>query len=288
MNTVIIIDSCSDLPFEYVQSHGLPVVNLSFHLKGNDYIDDFGQTIGYTDFYNEVRKGEMPTTSQVNVEVYTEIFRRYIREGNSIILLSFSSALSGSYNSAVIARKLMLEECPDADISLIDTKSASLGEGLLVYHAVDMLEKGASKDEIVEWVENNKLRVNHWFTVEDLNHLKRGGRVSGAAAFIGTILDIKPILKVDDEGRLIPVIKAKGRKKSLKALFDKLEENITSPEEQVIFISHGDSPDDAKSLADMIRSRYAVKDIIINCIGPVIGSHAGPGTIALFFMGEKR
>lgn len=212
MKTVILIDSCTDLPFSYVKSHDLPVVNFSYHLNGIDYTDDFGQTVSYKEFYNVVRKGELPTTSQVNVEVYADIFRKYVKEHKSIIVLSFSSALSGSFNSAVVARKLVLEEYQHADISLIDTKSASLGEGLIAYYAIDMLEKGASKDEIVEWVESNKLKVNHWFTVEDLNHLKRGGRLSGASAFIGTLLNVKPILKVDDEGRLVPLSKSKAEK----------------------------------------------------------------------------
>lgn len=217
-----------------------------------------------------------------------EFFKPYVKAGVSIIYLSFSSALSGSYNGAVLARDMLMEEYEDADITIIDTKAASMGEGLIAWYAISMLENGASKDEIIDWVENNKLKVAHWFTVEDLNHLKRGGRVSGAAAFIGTLLSIKPLLHVDNEGRLIPKFKVKGRKKSLKALFDKLDETIVNAKDQVIFISHGDSEDDAIYLADMIRKKHPVKDIIINCIGPVIGAHSGPGTIALFFIADTR
>ncbi len=288
MSTVLITDSCTDLPYSYIQAQNLPIVNLTYSFMGKDLPDDFGQTLDYQTFFNEVRKGEMPTTSQVNVDVYLNLFRRYVEEQKAIILLSFSSVLSGSYNSAVLAKGMIMEEFPEADITLIDTKSASMGEGLIVYYAVEMLNSGASKDEIIQWVEENKLKVNHWFTVEDLGHLKRGGRVSGAAAFIGTLLSIKPVLRVDDDGRLIPVLKAKGRKKSIKTLFDKMVEGIVRPEEQVIFISHGDCLEEANLLADMIRAKYQVKDIIINCIGPVIGAHAGPGTLALFFMGDKR
>ena len=288
MNTVLIIDSCTDLPKSYVEAHQLPVVNLTYHFKGIDYPDDFGQSMDYKSFYDAVRKGEMPTTSQVNADVYQNLFRSYVLDGKAIVLLSFSSALSGSYSSAVLARDMVLEEFPEADISLIDTKCASMGEGLLVYYAVEKLESGASKEELVQWVEENKLKVNHWFTVEDLNHLKRGGRVSGAAAFIGTLLEIKPVLRVDDEGRLVPALKAKGRKKSIKTLFEKFEAGVVKPEEQVIFISHGDCQEDAQVLADMIRAKYQVLDIWINCVGPVIGAHSGPGTIALFFMGDKR
>ncbi|NLX71378.1 MAG: DegV family protein [Clostridiales bacterium] len=288
MQTVIIIDSCSDLPFEYVKQHDIPVVNFTFHFKGNDYTDDLGQTISYKDFYDAIRNGETPTTSQVNAQTYTDMFRKYALEGKSIIYLCFSSALSGSYNNSLLARDMITEEFPEADITIIDTKSASLGEGLLVYHAIDMLEKGASREEIIDWVEENKLKLHHWFTVEDLGHLKRGGRLSGTAAFVGSILDIKPVLNVDDEGRLIPRIKVKGRKKALRTLIEKMEENIINPEQQVVAISHGDSPDDADYLAELIRSKFPVKDIIINSIGPVIGSHSGPGTIALFFFGKNR
>jgi len=287
-NPVIILESCSDLTYSYIREHNIPVINFTYHFKGSDNIDDFGQSMDFKTFYDAVRNGEMPTTSQVNTDVYAKAFRSYLEQKRPVIYLCFSSALSGSYNSALLARDMILEEFPDGDIIIIDTKAASMGEGLIAWHAVKMLEEGAGKDEIVQWVESNKLKVAHWFTVEDLNHLKRGGRVSGAAAFIGTMLDIKPILHVDDEGRLMPVTKVKGRKKSIKTLFEKLEESIVKPEEQVIFISHGDSPDDADYLADLIRSRYSVKDIIINNIGPVIGAHSGPGTLAVFFIADRR
>lgn len=288
MDTVLLIDSCTDLPRSYVEKNELPVVSLVCNLKGQEYKDDFGKTLSYKEFYAAVRKGEMPFTSQVNVYVYAEIFKKYVMEGKPVIYLGFSSALSGSMNSAKLAKNMVCEEIKDADITVIDSKSASLGEGLLAYYANDMLRAGASKDETVSWLESNKLRMNHWFTVDDLGHLKRGGRISGTTAFVGTLLDIKPIMHVDDEGRLVPVSKVKGRKKSIKALFEMLQENIVSPEEQVIAISHGDCPEDAEYLKEMILKEYKVKDAIINHVGPVIGSHSGPGTLALFFMGNKR
>ncbi|MHB1393919.1 MAG: DegV family protein [Clostridia bacterium] len=288
MDTVLLIDSCTDLPRSYVEKNEIPFVSLVCNFKGQEYKDDFGKTLSYKEFYNEVRNGEMPSTSQVNVYVYVEIFRKYAAEGKSVIYLGFSSALSGSLNSAYLAKDLVCEEIENADITVIDSKSASLGEGLLAYYANEMLKAGASKDEVVSWLETNKLKMNHWFTVDDLGHLKRGGRLSGTAAFVGTLLDIKPILQVDDEGRLVPVSKIKGRKKSIKTLFEMLQENIESPEEQVIAISHGDCIEDAEYLKEMILKEYKVRDVIINEIGPVIGSHAGPGTVALFFMGSKR
>jgi len=288
MDTVLLIDSCTDLPRSYVDKNEIPFVSLVCNFKDQEYKDDFGKSISYKEFFNAVRNGEMPSTAQVNVYEYTEIFKKYATEGKSVVYLGFSSALSGSLSSAYIARDTVMEEFKDADITIVDSKSASLGEGLLAYYVNEMLKAGASKDEVVSWLETNKLKMNHWFTVDDLGHLKRGGRLSGTAAFLGTLLDIKPVLKVDDEGRLIPISKVKGRKKSIKTLFEMLQENITAPEEQVIAISHGDCIEDAEYLKEMILKEYNVKDVIINHVGPVIGAHTGPGVVALFFMGEKR
>lgn len=288
MDTVLLIDSCTDLPLDYVEENKIPVVSLTCNFKGQEYKDDFGKTLGYKEFYDAVRNGEMPSTSQVNVYAYSEFFKKCAIEGKSVIYLGFSSALSGSLSSAYLARDMVREEIEDADITVIDSKSASLGEGLLAYQANEMLKAGASKDEVVSWLETSKIRMNHWFTVDDLGHLKRGGRLSGTAALVGTLLDIKPILKVDDEGKLIPASKVKGRKKSIKTLFEMLKENIKFPEEQVIAISHGDCIEDVEYLKEMILKEYKVKDVIINHVGPVIGAHTGPGVIALFFMGAGR
>ena len=288
MNTIIITDSCSDLPAGYVEENNIPVIRMTYHLDGRDMEDDFGKTLSYKDFYDLVRKGEMPTTSQINVFTFQEEFKRLLKMEKSIIYIGFSSALSGSLNNAILAKNMILEEKNDADITVIDSKSASMGEGLLVYYASEMLKNGSSKEEIVDWVENNKLRLNHWFTVEDLNHLKRGGRLSGTSAFIGTVLDIKPVLHVDDEGRLVPVTKVKGRKKSIRKMLEMMEERAVDIENQVVFISHGDSVEDAKRLEELILQKHKVKKIVTNYIGPVIGTHSGPGTLALFFLGDKR
>ena len=230
----------------------------------------------------------MPTTSQANVGEFQERFQKYVNEGYSIIYIGFSSALSGCVNSARLAMENIKLDNENSDITIIDSKSASMGLGLLVYYASKMLKEGKSKDEIVNWIEENKLRVNHWFTVDDLNHLKRGGRVSSSVAIVGTMLSIKPIMHVDDEGRLTPVSKVKGRKKSIKVLQEKIVEKIVNPEEQVIFISHGDCLEEAEHLKELITSVIKVKDVIINNVGPVIGSHSGPGTMALFFIGNSR
>lgn len=288
MQPIIITDSCSDLPLEYVKRRNLPILNFTFNFMGEERKDDLGQTLSHSEFYNAVRQGEMPTTSQVNSQTYIDFFKEFIGQGKPIIYMCFSSALSGSYNSALLARNTLLEEYPDAVITIVDTRCASMGQGLLVHHALDLRDKGLDHDKIVEWIESNKLRVAHWFTVDDLEHLRRGGRVSGAAAFIGSILSIKPVLHVDNEGRLIPMSKVKGRKKSIKVLFEKMQETAINPSDQTVFISHGDSVEDANYLADMIREHLGVRDILINPIGPVIGAHSGPGTIALFFLATNR
>lgn len=288
MQPIIITDSCSDLPLEYVRKRDLPILSFTFNYMGEDRKDDLGQTLSYTDFYNGIREGHMSTTSQVNSHTYVDFFRPYVELGKPIIYMCFSSALSGSYNNAVMARQMLLEEYPEASISIIDTLSASMGQGLLVHLALELRDQGFGYKEIIEWIENNKRRLAHWFTVDDLEHLRRGGRLSGAAAFIGSILSIKPILHVDSEGRLVPVSKVKGRKKSLKSLLEKMQETAVNPEQQTVFISHGDAPEDANYLADMVRDQLGVKNILINHIGPVIGSHSGPGTVALFFFATQR
>lgn len=288
MQPIIITDSCSDLPLEYVKKRDLPILSFTFNYMGEDRKDDLGQTLSYTDFYNGIREGHMSTTSQVNSHTYVDFFRPYVELGKPIIYMCFSSALSGSYNNAVMARQMLLEEYPEASISIIDTLSASMGQGLLVHLALELRDQGFGYKKIIEWIENNKRRLAHWFTVDDLEHLRRGGRLSGAAAFIGSILSIKPILHVDSEGRLVPVSKVKGRKKSLKSLLEKMQETAVNPEQQTIFISHGDAPEDANYLANMVRDQLGVKNILINHIGPVIGSHSGPGTVALFFFATQR
>lgn len=288
MNPVVMTDSCSDLPWDYVERHRLPVVNLSYHFDGKDYLDDFGRSLSYQDFYQAVRQGAMPTTSQINVHTFVEVFREYAKQGKEVIYIGFSSALSGTYNSAVAAKEIVQAEYPQANIAVIDSRCASLGQGMLVYYALELRNQGAGFREIVQWVEEHKLKINHWFTVEDLNHLKRGGRLSGAAALMGTVLNVKPVLNVNDEGKLIPQAKVRGRAKSLKHLKEQLDERIVNPEEQVIFISHGDALGDAEALKEMILEDHQVKDIFISYIGPIIGSHSGPGTIALFFMGNSR
>ena len=288
MKTILFTDSCCDLPISFVKENNIQVMSIQVNISGEEIPDDLGVSISHKNFYSLIRNGKLPTTSQVNVDAFERSFRKYVSEGYSIIYIGFSSALSGCVNSARLAKEIIDEEIKDADITIIDSKSASMGLGLLVYYAANMIQEGNSKENIINWIEENKLKVNHWFTVDDLNHLKRGGRVSSTVAIVGTMLSIKPIMQVDNEGRLVPVSKVKGRKKSIKTLCDKLKEKIINSENQTVFISHGDCIEEAESLKNLILSEIKVKEIIINNIGPAVGSHSGPGTLALFFIGNSR
>ena len=274
---IIITDSACDLSPKMVEELGVGVIPLEFQLKGKSYFNyPDEREISTKEFYRIVREGESATTSQVTVHRYT------------VLYIAFSSGLSGSCNSAKVAARELQAKYPDNRVEVVDSLCASLGQGLYVYHAVQEKKKGKSIDQVIQWLEENKLNLCHWFTVDDLNHLKRGGRVSPATAFFGTMLNIKPVLHVDDEGHLIPMGKVRGRKASLDALVDHMAQTAINPKEQVIFISHGDSEADAKYVADQVKAKFKPKEIYINPIGPVIGAHSGPGTMALFFLGSKR
>ena len=287
-DTILVIDSCCDLPIEYIEQENIVSIGLICNLKGNAIEDDFGKEINRKDFYDAIRQGEMPTTSQINSQRYEEVFSRYVGEGKSIIYICMSSALSGTINSANLARANVLEEFSNADISIVDSKCASLGQGLLVYYAYEMLKKGNSKEEIVDFLEENKLKINHWFTVNDLNHLKRGGRISSSAAAVGTLLNIKPVLYVDNQGQLTSFSKCRGRKKAISTLAEKFKERTNPNEMQVIAIGHGDCLEDALALEVLVREHGNVKDVILNYVGTAVGSHTGPEILGLYFMAEER
>lgn len=288
MKIRLITDSACDLPLEYIKENNIEVLPLMVNINGEFIPDDLGQTLKHEDFYKMIREGAMPSTTQVNVGAFLDVFKKYVEQGESIIYIGISSALSGTYNSAYTAREMILEEYPDANIKVIDSLSVSLGEGSLVFKANEMLKNNIDIDEIVEHIESIKKKVIHAITVDDLNHLKRGGRISGTVATVGSILGIKPTLKIDDNGNVIPGDKIKGRKKALKYLVQQLKERIVNPEEQVIFICHSDCLEDAEEVKKMVLEEFKVKDIIINSIGAVIGTHGGPGTLGLVFIGNER
>ncbi|HHU79720.1 MAG: DegV family protein [Bacilli bacterium] len=284
-NYLIFTDSTADLPMEYFQLPMLKIIPLSFMIDGKQYIDGDLDT---KEFYDKLRAGGTSTTSQLNPEQYLSIIEPHVRDGKDILVIAFSSGLSGTANSMRIALEELQEQYPERKIFGVDSLCASLGEGLLVHLAVEAYNAGKSIAENFQMLEDTKLKICHWFTVEDLHHLRRGGRLSGFSAFIGSVLKVKPVLHLNDEGKLIPRKKTIGRKKSIEKLFEQMEKTIINPEEQVIFISHGDCLDDANYLKNLILEKYKVKDVVINGIGTVIGSHSGPGTLALFYLGASR
>jgi len=288
MKTIIITDSNCDLSSGYLKENNIPVIPFHFQLKGKNYEDNFGGSMGYQEFYDELRGGEMPTTAQITPFVFEEYFRKYVSEGYSIIYICFSSALSESYSHSVLAKKTILKEDSKANITVIDTRSATAGQGLLVYYACEMLKQGKSKEDIVNWIEDNKLKVNIWFTVDSLDYLRRGGRLSAASATVGALLDVKPLLFVDNNGKLVPVKKVRGRKKAIKGLLEEFQNRVINPEEQTIFISHGDCIEDAEYLKKLVMNEGKVKNVVINYVGPVIGAHTGPGILCIAYIGISR
>lgn len=285
---IITTDTTCDLPQEYLDSHQIGLFPLYYSINGTIYGED--NKLDPKDFYNKMRSGEMPTTMAINPELARKIFTDYLEEGYDILHIAFSSALSGSCSVASTVARELCDERPDTKIIVIDSLCASLGEGLLVHKAVCMKESGKSIDEAAEWLEKNKLHLCHMFTVDDLFHLHRGGRVSKAAAIIGTLINVKPVLHVDNEGRLIPLNNVRGRKKALISLVDQMEARLKDYEYEndIFFISHGDCIEDVEFVADLVKERFGIKDCLINYVSPTIGAHSGPGTVALFFMGKER
>lgn len=285
---VITTDNTTDLPDEYVEKHGLGMMSLTYMIDGETY--NKKHELPYKEFYTKMRAGSMPTTSQVNPEEAKAEFREFLKRSKNIIHIAFSSGLSGSYNSARIAAEELMEEDPTCRITVVDSLCASLGEGLFVHQALVRKEAGMDYEELVKWLEEHKLNVVHNFTVDDLFHLYRGGRVSKAAAVLGTMINLKPVLHVDNEGHLIPLSKVRGRKKSLVTLVDCMEKQIGNWKDKndIVFISHGDCLEEAQFVADQVKERFGISSFIIHPVGPTIGAHSGPGTLALFYMGEYR
>lgn len=286
---VLITDSSADLSQEMVQELGVTVLPLSFTIQGKTYRNyPDNREMDLPLFYDMLRAGELATTSAVNVAEYTQAVEPILQEGKDVLILAFSSGLSSTYQASVLAAGELREKYPDRKIYTVDTLCASLGQGLLVYLAAQEQRKGKSIEEVRDWVEETKLHLCHQFTVDDLHFLKRGGRISATTAVVGSMLQIKPVLHVDNEGHLINVGKARGRQASLKALVDKMEKTVTEEGRKTVFISHGDCRKDAVTVADMVRERFGTQDIRINFVGPVIGAHSGPGTLALFYLGTER
>ena len=284
----IITDSSCDLSAEYIKENNIELLSLVLNINEQAIKDDLGTSLSYKDFYSQMREGATPTTSQVNAHEFEVEFIKHVENGDSIIYIGISSSLSGTYNSANIARNNVLDEYPDADITLIDSLSVSLGQGLLVCKACEMRDNGLSKDEIVRWLEENKTKVIHSIVVDDLNHLKRGGRISGTTAVIGGLLNIKPALCLDNEGKLVNVDKIKGKKKALRYIVNEIKNKAINVENETLFICHGDCLEEAESLRDMVLEEVKFKNIVIGYVGNVVGAHGGPGILAAVFLGNNR
>ena len=286
----IITNTTADLPMDYIKENQLGLIYFNYIMDEVSYGKD--KELEWKEFYRLMREeGKMPTTSQVNPQQYKEYFEAFLKENKNLLYISFSSGLSGSCGNAMLAAEELMEEKEDCRIIVVDSKCASMGEGLFVHKAVMMKKQGKSMEETADYLNELVPHLTHVFTVDDLNHLYRGGRVSKAAAIVGTIAGIKPILHVDDEGHLIPLSKVRGRKKSLNALVDYMEEKVADgylDKNDIIFISHGDALEDAEYVKAEIEKRFGITEFKINHIGPTIGAHSGPGTIALFFEGKSR
>ena len=289
MKFEIITDSSANLTDSLIEKYDLKIISLSYFIGEEEYLSyKEGVKTDYSEFYARIRKKEEARTSLANYEECMRVLRPIAESGRDILYIGFSSALSGTFQNVSNCMQELRTKHPDQKLLCVDSLSASMGEGLLVYHALELAQRGATIEETLEWVENHKMNICQWFTVDDLFFLKRGGRLSGAAALAGSLLEIKPILHIDEEGRLVMVSKVKGRKKSLNALVQHMEETVVKIKPQKIFIAHGDCLEDAQYLADGIKAKLGLEDSEINYVDPVIGVHSGPGTIALFYYGKTR
>ena len=286
---VLMTDSSCDLPAGLAAEMELCVLPLSIYIEDKQYFNYLdGREISFKDIYAKLRTKCPAKTSAVNMEAFLEPMEEILKTGRDVLYIGFSSGLSGTYNAGAAAAQELAAKYPERKVLAVDSLCASLGQGLLIYYAWQRKKEGMGIETLKQWVLYNRLKLCHWFTIDDLMFLKRGGRISGATAVVGSMLSIKPVMHVDDEGHLIKVSTARGRKASIRALADEAGKRGTDLQNQIIFISHGDCEDDANYLADLMRERYHVKDVLINYVGPVIGAHSGPGTVAMFFMGTER
>lgn len=283
---IITVNSTVDMPKEWLEERNVPVIPLRYTIDGQTYTDMEG--LSAKEFFNKLREGKMSVTSQVNPEEAAALFEPYAKEGKDILHLGFSSALSGTLNSMRIAGEMIEEKYPGVKVIVIDTLCACLGEGLLLYKALQKKAEGMNIDEVAQWVEENKLHICHNVTVDDLNHLQRGGRISKTTAVLGTLVQIKPIIHMDDAGSLQVIGKERGRKKSLNKIVNMAVEQSKGWDNDIIMITHGDCIEDAEYVAKLVREKMGIDNILINNIGTVIGSHTGPGVVAVFCMGNKR
>ena len=288
MSIKIITDSSCDLGINFIEENNIELIPLLLNLDGETLKDDLGKSLGYREFYEKLRAGSMPSTSQINIYTFEEKFKELLDKGYEILYIGLSSALSGTFNSANMARNNILEENPNAKIAVVDSISVSMGLGMLIKKACKMIEEGKMLEDIVQWIEENKNKVIHAILVDDLKHLKRGGRVSASTAAVGSILNIKPLLKLNNSGAVEVSEKIKGKKKGFKRLVSIVKENAINIENEILYIMHGDVLEEAQYLKGIILQELNFKDVKVEYIGTVIGTHGGPGTIATVFWGNER
>ncbi len=284
---VIYTDSACDLDPSLLAEWGVGCQSLTFRFEGEDKEYENGDMNAPT-FYQRMREGGVAKTAAINAELFAGAFSRALENGSDVLYIGFSSGLSTTFNSARLAAKQLAEKYPERKVVVVDTLGASAGEGLILYHVVKKKNEGATLEETAAYAESLRLHTAHWFTVDDLVYLKRGGRVSATSAFVGNMLGIKPVLHMDNEGHLVPVAKVRGRKTSVVAMADKYSETALDPENGVVFISHGDCMADVELLKSLLRERHGAGVEMIVPVGPVIGAHSGPGTLALFFLAKER
>lgn len=290
MSTYLIVDSCCDLPLDYIEKHRdvLEVIGMPVNIQGYEYYDDLGKTLTHDELYKKLREGVMPSTAQINSYRFAEIFEKHLEKHQTVLYIGFSSGMSGTLESAIQSVTIVKEKYPQADIRVMDTLAASIGLGILTMKAVDMLKSGRTADEIMAWFEEHKMSTNHWFAVDDLNYLKNGGRISSAEAAVGTLLNVKPILIVNHEGMLKPYTKVKGRKKSMRFLMSKFKEHYNNNEYEKVIIGHGHAFDDAIKIKELLLEYVSEDQIMITELSATIASHVGPGMLAISFMGNTR
>ena len=284
----IVTDSSCDLGINFIEENNIELIPLLLNLDGETLKDDLGKSLGYREFYEKLRAGSMPSTSQINIYTFEEKFKELLDKGYEILYIGLSSALSGTFNSANMARNNILEENPNAKIAVVDSISVSMGLGMLIKKAYEMINEGKMLEEIVQWIEENKNKVIHAILVDDLKHLKRGGRVSASTAAVVSILNIKPLLKLNNSGAVEAAEKVKGKKKALKRLASIVKEKAINIENEILYIMHGDVLEEAQYLKGIILQELNFKDVKVEYIGTVIGTHGGPGTIATVFWGNER
>lgn len=290
MNTMIVVDSCCDLPLSYIecQEAYIDVIAMPVCIDGEAYLDDLGKTLKHDFLYEQLANGIMPSTAQINTYQFTEIFKKHIKNNMAVIYIGLSVGLSGTHHNAIQAVKMVKAEYPSASIEIMISKSASIGQGILAMKAVDLIKSGHSFQAVFKWLEANELNANHWFAVNDLQHLKNGGRITAAQAAVGTLLNVKPILVVDQKGILKKIAKVKGRKKSIQFLMDKFQKHYDATTYEKVIIGHGHVIEEALQLKARLAQHIDEELIIISELSATIASHVGPGMLAIGFIGGKR